>query len=115
MMATLARTEDIEDSARQAPALIRYLDEGDFVTRRYVSQGVEINTGTYSDHRMLVRDGMPIRDHFEFDTHGFMLADIAARSAISSTRRRSIASICANARRRYRRSPLRPACRRAGG
>jgi hypothetical protein len=79
-MATLARTEDIEDSARQAPALIRYLDEGDFVTRRYVSQGVEINTGTYSDHRMMVRDGMPIRDHFQFDTHGFMLG--RHRSAI---------------------------------
>lgn len=68
-----ASDQDIEDSARQAPALIRYLDEGDFVTRRYVSQGVEINTGTYGDHRMMVRDGMPIRDHFQFDTHGFML------------------------------------------
>lgn len=32
---------NVEDSARQAPALIRYLDEGDFVTRRYVSRGSE--------------------------------------------------------------------------
>ncbi|MCI4591761.1 hypothetical protein MOK15_16890 [Sphingobium sp. BYY-5] len=73
-MATLPKADDeIEDSARQAPALIRYLDEGDFVTRRYVSQGVEINTGTYGDHRTVVRDAMPIRDHFRFDTHGFML------------------------------------------
>lgn len=72
-MASLPVEADAEDSARQAPALIRYLDEGDFVTRRYVSRGVEINTGRYSDHRMMVRDGMPIRDHFRFDTHGFML------------------------------------------
>lgn len=80
-MASLPIAADIEDSARQAPALIRYLEEGDFVTRRYVSRGVEINTGTYGDHRMVVRDGMPIRDHFDFDTHGFMLG--RHRSAIS--------------------------------
>lgn len=62
-----------EDGARQAPARIRYLAEGDFVTRRYVSRGAEINTGDYSDHDCVVRDGMPIRDHFTLDRHGFML------------------------------------------
>jgi hypothetical protein len=41
---------DIEDTARGAPALIRYLDEGAFVTRRYVSQGAEMNTGNYRDY-----------------------------------------------------------------
>lgn len=65
--------DPIEATARQAPALIRYLGEGDFVTRRYVSQGAEINTGTYTDHAVVVRDGMPMRDHFTLDTHGFML------------------------------------------
>jgi hypothetical protein len=80
-MATLLDADAIEDSARQAPALIRYLDEGDFVTRRYVSQGVEINTGRYRDYPMAVRDGMPIRNHFAFDTHGFMLG--RHRTAIS--------------------------------
>lgn len=63
----------IEDTARIAPALIRYLGEGDFVTRRYVSQGAEINTGDYFDHEMPVRDGMPIRDHFTLASHGFMI------------------------------------------
>jgi len=71
-MATAA-AEDIEDTARQVQATIRYVDPGDFVTRRYVSQGEEINTGTYSDHQVMVRDGMPIRDHFDLDTHGFMI------------------------------------------
>lgn len=71
-MATIA--PDIEDTARQTRALIRYVDPGDFVTRRYVSQGKEMNTGTYSDHEMVIRDGMPIRDHFDIDVHGFMLA-----------------------------------------
>jgi len=74
IMATLAdRTADIEEQVRVAPALIRYLGEGDYVTRRYVSQGAEMNTGDYVDHPVNVRDGMPIRDHFTLDTHGFTL------------------------------------------
>ncbi|GAA0277349.1 CmcJ/NvfI family oxidoreductase [Alteraurantiacibacter aestuarii] len=71
-MATAA-LDNIEDNARQVRAMMRYVDEGDFVTRRYVSQGAEINTGTYSDHEITIRDGMPIRDHFDLDTHGFMI------------------------------------------
>ncbi|MDF8331571.1 CmcJ/NvfI family oxidoreductase [Novosphingobium sp. HBC54] len=55
------------------PARIRYLSEGEFVTRRYVSRGAEMNTGEYSDHDVVIRDGMPIRDHFQLDVHGFML------------------------------------------
>jgi len=66
--------DDVEEGARQVPAMIRYVDPGDFVTRRYVSQGKEMNTGTYSDHQMVVRDGMPFRDHFDIDVHGFMIA-----------------------------------------
>ena len=71
-MATLL-DRDVEDGARQVRAMMRYVDEGDFVTRRYVSQGAEINTGTYSDHEVTIRDGMPIRDHFELDVHGFCI------------------------------------------
>jgi hypothetical protein len=63
-----------EDDARQVRAMIRFVDPGDFVTRRFVSQGQEVNTGTYSDHEVTVRDGMPIRGHFELDVHGFRIA-----------------------------------------
>jgi hypothetical protein len=75
-MATAAapRFDEVEDRAREVEAMIRYVDPGDFVTRRYVSRGAEINTGTYSDHRVIVRDAMPIRDHFELDVHGFRIA-----------------------------------------
>ena len=72
-MASVAEA-GIEESARATRALIRYVDPGDFVTRRYVSAGKEINTGTYSDHEVTIRDGMPIRDHLELDVHGFMIA-----------------------------------------
>ncbi|MFC3101081.1 CmcJ/NvfI family oxidoreductase [Altererythrobacter lauratis] len=77
-MATQVR-QDVEESARQVRAMLRYVDEGDFVTRRYVSQGQEINTGTYSDHAVIVRDAMPIRDHFTLDTHGFMIAKVPSK------------------------------------
>ena len=69
-----AEFDRLEDSARQVETTIRFVDPGDFVTRRYVRAGAEINTGTYSDHRVIVRDGMPIRDHFELDVHGFRIA-----------------------------------------
>lgn len=65
--------DDIEDTAREVKTTIRFVDPGDFVTRRYVSAGREMNTGTYSDHEVTVRDGMPIRDHFELDVHGFVI------------------------------------------
>lgn len=73
-MADQADAVDVEDTVRQAPARIRYLAEGDYVTRRYVSQGAEINTGEYCDYDCVVCDGMPIRDHFVLDTHGFMIS-----------------------------------------
>jgi hypothetical protein len=66
--------DGIEERARQVETTIRFVDPGEFVTRRYVRAGAEINTGTYSDHRVVVRDGMPIRDHFQFDVHGFRIA-----------------------------------------
>jgi hypothetical protein len=66
--------DPIEEDAREVETLIRFVDPGDFVTRRYVRAGAEINTGTYSDHRVIVRDGMPIRDHFQLDVHGFRIA-----------------------------------------
>ncbi len=72
-MASVA-APDIEDTAREVRARIRFVDPGDFLTRRYVSQGAEINTGTYSDHEVTIRDGMPIRDHFALDVHGFTIA-----------------------------------------
>ncbi|ABD27019.1 conserved hypothetical protein [Novosphingobium aromaticivorans DSM 12444] len=80
-MATAAVTDDIEEGARKAPALIRYLAEGEYVTRRYVSQGAEMNTGEYADYECVVRDGMPIRDHFTLDVHGFALG--RHRSAVA--------------------------------
>ena len=64
----------IEDTAREVRAMMRFVDPGKFITRRYVSQGKEMNTGTYSDHEVTIRDGMPMRDHFTLAEHGFVIA-----------------------------------------
>ena len=66
---------DIEDSVRSVEAEINYLLPGPPINRRFVSAGVEVNTGTYGPFKVKVRDGRPIRKHFTLDTHGFMLAD----------------------------------------
>lgn len=100
-MATQAAL-DIEDTARKAPALIRYLDEGEYVTRRYVSQGVEMNTGDYRDYPVEVRDGMPIRDHFSLDVHGFAIArhqsaivDFQDKAAVDAGYQREVEALVA--------------------
>ena len=93
---------DIEDTAREAPALIRYLDEGAFVTRRYVSQGAEMNTGNYRDYPVVVRDGMLLRRHFQLDTHGFVIdkhetavADFHDKAAVDAGYQREVEALVA--------------------
>src|SRR6187549_4273397 len=71
---TAEMDDTVEDGAREVETSIRFVDPGDFVTRRYVRAGAEINTGTYSDHTVVVRDAMPIREHFALDVHGFRIA-----------------------------------------
>ncbi len=68
-------TASIEDNARKIKTQMRYLGPGDYVTRRFVSQGVEVSTGDYVDYEVDIRDGREIRDNFKFDTHGFMLSN----------------------------------------
>ena len=93
--ATQTFEDPVEDAMRSAPALVRYLGDGDYVTRRYVSQGVEANTGDYVDREVAIRDGMPIRDHFTLDTHGFMLGKSATAIADFHDRDAVDAAYCA--------------------
>ena len=64
-----------ESSAREVEAAINYLARGSFINRRFVAPGVEHNTGRYETHRVVVRDGRTIKQHFSLDVHGFVLAD----------------------------------------
>ena len=66
---------DDEDRVRSTRAVIKYLADGPFVTRRFVSAGVEHSTGRYEDHEVDIRDGRDIRRRIGLHTHGFALAD----------------------------------------
>ena len=70
-----AQAMDIEETARSVEAEINYLLPGPPINRRFVSAGVEVNTGTYGPFTVKVRDARPIKDHFTLDTHGFGLFD----------------------------------------
>jgi hypothetical protein len=79
-MATAAETlDEVESGARRVPAKINYLLPGTPINRRFVSAGVEVNTGKYAPFDVTIRDGRSIRDHFTLDRHGFLCADAPTR------------------------------------
>lgn len=81
-----------EDLVRSTRATIRYLADGSFVTRRFVSAGVERSTGRYEDHEVAIRDGRTIRERISLDTHGFVLADHV--SAVADFRDKAEVEAC---------------------
>jgi hypothetical protein len=70
-----------EPVARMTEAEISYVSPGSLINRRYVAPGIELNTGQYETHRVAVRDGRAIRDEFNLDVHGFVLAE--SRTAVT--------------------------------
>lgn len=52
-----------------------YLAPEATVLRRFTAPGASVNTGTYTAHRMPVRDGRPVREQFTLDRNGFALID----------------------------------------
>lgn len=75
-MATVVQTpDDVESGARRVQAKISYLLPGTPINRRFVSAGVEVNTGKYAPFEVIIRDGRSNREHFTLDHHGFVLAN----------------------------------------
>jgi hypothetical protein len=66
--------QQAEPKVRTVEAAINYVAHGSFVNRRFVAPGVERNTGRYETHRVSIRDGREIKDHFRLHVHGFVLA-----------------------------------------
>lgn len=71
----MAVDDSIEETARTTETNLNYLLPGPDINRRFVSAGVEVNTGTYGPYPTTIRDGRTIREHFSFDRHGFRLLD----------------------------------------
>lgn len=73
-MPATSATASVEDNVRAVETTITYVAPGSFINRRFVAPGIERNTGRYEAHRVLVRDGRSIAEHFSLDVHGFVLA-----------------------------------------
>lgn len=67
--------DKIEETVRTTQANLNYLLPGPKINRRFVSAGVEVNTGRYGPFLTTIRDGRAIADHFTLDRHGFRLLD----------------------------------------
>ncbi len=72
-MLQAAELINIEETVRTTRTNLNYLLPGPDINRRFVSPGVEVNTGNYGPYLTTIRDGRAIRDHFSFDRHGFQL------------------------------------------
>jgi hypothetical protein len=62
------------ENLRSVQTEITFLAPGSFVNRRFVSAGVEVNTGRYEPYEVEVHDGREIADWFTLDRNGFVLA-----------------------------------------
>ncbi|HEY1704598.1 MAG TPA: CmcJ/NvfI family oxidoreductase [Trebonia sp.] len=54
---------------------LNYLAPESTVLRRFTAPGASVNTGTYHQHRVPVRDGRPVRNQFTLQRNGFTLID----------------------------------------
>ena len=52
------------------------------INRRYISPGLEVNTGKYEAHKVHIRDARPRRGQCSLETTGFQLSD--HKSAVNS-------------------------------
>jgi hypothetical protein len=66
-------TADEETRTAGVEALINYLSGPSPVNRRFVSAGVEINTGSYAPERVRIRDARPLQTADWLHSHGFVL------------------------------------------
>jgi hypothetical protein len=64
---------DEEISAPGVEAEINYLTGPSPVNRRFVSAGVEINTGSYAPQRVKIRNARPFQQRLGFHSHGFVI------------------------------------------
>lgn len=60
---------------RTVGADIGYLAPGSQVNRRFVAPGREVNTGTYQNYSVQIRDARPLKKQFTLDTHGFVIGE----------------------------------------
>jgi hypothetical protein len=64
----------VDVPAGSVEAELLYLSPNSTLNRRYVAPGVDVNTGQFEPHRVVIRNGRPLQDRFTLASHGFTLA-----------------------------------------
>src|SRR5271168_3073310 len=70
----------VEVPADAVEAEILYLSPTSTLNRRYVAPGIDVNTGQFEPHRVVIRNGRPFQNEFTHASHGFVLAQDRSRS-----------------------------------
>jgi len=68
-----------EQPSDAVEAELLYLAPDSTLNRRFVAPGIDVNTGRFEPHRVLIRNGRPVQHQFTLDTHGFTLAPHRSR------------------------------------
>src|ERR1700728_2134152 len=69
----------VEVPADAVEAEILYLSPNSTLNRRYVAPGIDVNTGQFEPHRVVIRNGRPSQNEFTLATHGFVLSQHRSR------------------------------------
>ncbi len=67
-------TTSTELPVSEVEADLLYLAPDSTLNRRFVAPGIDVNTGRFEPHRVLIRNGRPAQSEFTLDTHGFTIA-----------------------------------------
>jgi hypothetical protein len=67
--------------AHAVEADLFYLAPDSTLNRRFVAPGIDVNTGRFEPHRVLIHNARPVQDQFTLDTHGFTIAPHRSRVA----------------------------------
>ena len=69
----------IDVSASGVAAEILYLSPNSTLNRRYVAPGIDVNTGQFEPHRVVIHNARPVQDQLTLASHGFVLAQHRSR------------------------------------
>jgi len=69
----------IDVPASGVAAEILYLSPNSTLNRRYVAPGIDVNTGQFEPHRVVIHNARPVQDQLTLASHGFVLAQHRSR------------------------------------
>jgi hypothetical protein len=70
---------------KDVESCINFVKPDSTVNRRYITPGLELNTGKYETRTIVIRDARPFREDYTLDRNGFQLFNHTTKVFISTT------------------------------